>query len=183
VLHETVDFAGSELNVEGAVLTNDTLRLFQRGNGAPSEGLQPVDASCDLEWHAVWRLIRGETRAALTPRNVARYELGRLSGVRLTFTDAALGPGGVVFVAAAEDSPDTYSDGEVVGAVVGTISADWCARWAPLSDQDGRLLPLKVEGITLDPAVPSRAVVVLDADDPGRPAELLELALDGPWWW
>jgi hypothetical protein len=87
----------------------------------------------------------------------------------------------VVFVAAAEDSPDTYRDGEVVGAAVGTIDDEWRARWAPLTDPEGRLLPLKVEGITLDPAAPSRAVAVLDADDPERPAELLELELDGPW--
>jgi hypothetical protein len=179
-LRETVDFAGSELNVEGAVLLGDTLRLFQRGNGAPSEGLQPVDASCDLSWPAVWELIQGGAWSG-SPRNVVRYELGLLSDVRLTFTDATRAPGGVVFVAAAEDSPDTFRDGEVVGAAVGTIDGEWRARWTPLTDSGGRLLPVKVEGITLDPAAPSRAVAVLDADDPERPAELLELELDGPW--
>lgn len=50
-LRSQLDFAGSELNIEGAVLLgDDCLRLFQRGNGAAWRGHTPVNATCDISW-------------------------------------------------------------------------------------------------------------------------------------
>lgn len=172
------DFAGSELNLEGAVLDGARLRLFQRGNGAARDDRAPVDAIGDVDWAALRAWLDGgppPTLDAVTP-----VALGSIGGVRLTFTDAALGPGGIRFVAAAEDSPDAVRDGPVAGVAVGTIGRS-DARWTPILDERGAPLLDKVEGLALDPADPARAWAVADRDDPDAPAELLELALSGPW--
>ena len=123
----------------------------------------------------------GQRDGAPAPDNVTRYDLGRAGGVRLTFTDAALAPSGLLYLAGAEDSPDTVLDGEVTGAAVGLIH-EGGARWTHLCDDAGEPLVVKAEGLALDPADPRRALVVVDADDADAPSELLELELSGPWW-
>src|SRR5688572_20432885 len=52
-LRSTHDFAGSELNIEGAVDVGRHLRIFARGNGAVRGELLPVNATCDIEWPAM----------------------------------------------------------------------------------------------------------------------------------
>jgi hypothetical protein len=64
-LRETPEYSGSELNVEGAVVFGEVMRLFQRGNGAPRGGVLPVNATCDLPWSCIEDLVDG--RASATP--------------------------------------------------------------------------------------------------------------------
>jgi len=182
-LRQRPDFCGSELNVEGAVLLpSGELRLFQRGNGATDGERLPVDATCDLPWDHLWSYLHWQRPDAPTPRLVVQYDLGRVRGVRLTFTDATLAPGGrILYLAGAEDSPDTVQDGEVTGAAVG-VMAHGAVRWTHLASANGAPLVVKAEGVALHPEDPCLALVVIDADDPAAPAELLELELAGPWW-
>jgi hypothetical protein len=167
------DFAGSELNVEGAALLPDgTLRLFNRGNGASRDGRPPVDATCDLSWTGLAQRLDDPP----APANVVHWDLGTLGGVRLTFTDAAARGDAILFLAAAEDAPDTYRDGPVAGSAIGLGG-----RWTVLRDRDGRLLTEKAEGLALDPADPRRVFVVCDRDDPATLAELCVVELAGEW--
>lgn len=162
--------AGVELNVEGAARTGDTLRLLQRGNG---RGAMDAELHLPLSW-LVERL-----RGPLPPPSVSlvRWSLGELGGTRLTFTDGlGLGPDHLVFVGAAEDSPDAIADGEVRGSAIGVIDAD-DARWAPITI-DGRIEPVKVEGIA---RWRGGWWLSTDADDPNRASELLRVELRGPW--
>jgi hypothetical protein len=176
------DLAGSELNIEGAVVLGDALWLVQRGNGEAKGANVPVNAMVELRLAEVVRSLSDPTAPAARPGSVIQYELGELAGVRLTFTDAAAAPtGAIVFLAAAEASPDTVRDGPVAGSVVGVIAAGR-ARWAPLVDVAGALLVEKAEGIVLDDTDPQHAFVVLDADDVARPSELCDVRLEGPWW-
>lgn len=179
-LRSEPDFAGSELNLEGAALLGEgRLRLFQRGNGAPRGALQPVDATCEVGWQELLAHLR---TGGPPPRiqDVVRYELGELEGVRLTFTDATpMGDGRVLFLATAEDSPDAVRDGEVFGTALGVLGAP--PRWTPLRGPAGEPLRIKAEGIAIDRSDPSRAHVVLDSDGSMAAAELLEVALEGPW--
>jgi hypothetical protein len=174
------EFAGSELNIEGAVfLGDDTLRLFQRGNGAPRENRLPVNATCDISWRAL-RSHLAQAGPIATATNCQRYDLGELDGVRLTFTDGSVRDRSVFFTATAEASPDAIADGPVMGSVLGLID-DERVRWAPILDEHGHRLAAKVEGLCLDPLDPSRAWISIDRDEPTAPSELCEVELSGDW--
>jgi len=59
LLRASIEFSGSELNIEGVALASEGLiRFFQRGNGAPRAGQMPVDATCDVEWRAFWSYLQ-----------------------------------------------------------------------------------------------------------------------------
>jgi hypothetical protein len=183
LLRATTDFAGSELNLEGAVLLDGgRLRLFQRGNGARRDGLEPVDATVELAWDEL-RAYLAEPQRAPVPalHEIVRYRLGELDGVRLSFTDAAVLGGAVAFTAVAEASPDAVRDGPVSGVALGLLELPNAARWTQLQGLDGRAFTGKAEGLCFDPDRPGRAWVVLDRDDPAAPSELCELELSGPW--
>ena len=53
LLREASDFSGSDMNIEGAVLIGEVLRLFGRGNGEATKRHVPLDATCDLHWPSV----------------------------------------------------------------------------------------------------------------------------------
>lgn len=179
-LRAAVDFSGSELNVEGAVVCGDSLVLLQRGNGAPRDGLQPVDASAELAIAELVPWLEDPARPAPALRSVARYELHTATGERLGFTDAALIGDAIHFLAAAERSPDATRDGPVSAVAIGVLEPGRQARWAPIRSETGELLLEKVEGLVADPKRPGRAWAVVDRDDPDAPAELLSLALGPP---
>ena len=180
-IRSALDLGEGELNLEGAVIVQDRIRLFQRGNGIKRPRNAPPNATVDFELARLlaW-LDAGATEApALTA--TCDYDLGAIGGVCYGFTDAAVfGDNRVLFVAAAEDSPDAVRDGEVLGTRVGVIDED-AARFTDLRDESGALACLKAEGVLADPEDSRKAWIVLDPDDPDRPAELCELLLSGPW--
>lgn len=181
-LRRHVPFAGSELNIEGAVyLGGDVLRLIQRGNGALRDGCPPVNATCDISWKLLRTHLSDPSAPPPLPENVVQYDLGLLSGVRLSFTDAALWRGAVYFSAAAEASDDAVCDGPVAGSVLGRIDTDGTPRWTMCLDSDGNRLSAKVEGIAFDTAAGERCWALIDHDDPAMPAELCEVVLEGLW--
>jgi hypothetical protein len=175
-LLEREDFSGSALNVEGACVVDGALRLFQRGNG----GDGAVNATGDIDLDAFMRWLDAPEEEPPPLRDVTRWELDAIGGVRLCFTDACARPdGAVLYLAAAEDSADTYNDGPVGASVLGLIPRAGPARYARLCGVDGSPLAVKVEGITLDHDDPHRAWVVVDADDVTVPSSLLEVTLTG----
>jgi hypothetical protein len=171
-------FAGSELNVEGALVEGGTLRLFNRGNGAPRDGLLPVDATCDVPWAGFLAHLADPNNVdPPLPQDVVQYDLGSIDGVRLTFTDAVLHDGAVLFCAAAEASPDAVEDGPVSGSALGVVRGGTLTRTMPLLDADGTPLRDKVEGIAVDPADARRLWLVADHDDVDRASDLLECTI------
>jgi uncharacterized protein DUF6929 len=174
------NFSGSQLNIEGAVWLGDAVRFFQRGNGIARDGLEPVNATCQLEVDYLHKLIDNQ-HADQEPQigSIIQYELGEIGGVRLTFTDAVASGDRVLFLAVAEDSPDAIQDGPITGMVLGVIEADGSARWTQLADPTGRPFLGKAEGIVIDPTNPARAYLVVDRDDPDKPAELCVVELGG----
>ena len=174
-------FSGSELNIEGALYADGRLRLFNRGNGAPRNGLQPINAVCELDWDEFWAFVANPDRSAPPGiSDIRQYELGELNDGKLGFTDASMTPFGLLYAASAEDSPDVTRDGIVTGSAVGILSGAAGPRWIELRDPDGKLFPHKVEGLC--PADETgRFHLVIDVDDPDRPSELYELELSGEW--
>ena len=191
LLRDATDFSGSDMNIEGAVLIGDVLRLFGRGNGEATKRRVPLDATCDLHWPSVRDYLAAPDDAAPpSPKRLRQYALGEADGVRLSFTDATLAWGDrsgrplVLYTAAAEGSPDSRRDGDVAGSAIGYLDPRGDAtvlRYALLRDAQDALLPLKVEGIACGRSDQRQVYVVLDVDDPDAPSMLCELALDGPW--
>lgn len=183
-LRARVDFSGSQLNLEGAAAQGDDVVLFQRGNGAARGGLLPVDATGRVDRRALLEHLAGGPPPEL--RAVEQWDLGCVGPTRLGYTDAAAGPDGRLFyLAAAEASPDTFDDGPVEGTVLGVIDAFLGlvrGRHAPLVDAAGAPVPVKAEGLALDPHDAGRAWLVVDEDDPAAAAALLEVRLEGPWY-
>jgi hypothetical protein len=178
-LRDCTPFSGSELNLEGAIFQADYIRLFNRGNGAPQGTLQPVNATGDLRWQSLATYLEAPQQQSLPVlQNICQYELGELNGLALTFTDATVTPRGILFSAAAEDSPDATRDGVVSGSAIGILGDR--PRWTELRTPDGALFLGKVEGLCPIPNT-ERLWVVVDADDPTRPCDLCEVELDGDW--
>lgn len=175
-------FSGSGLNLEGALQAGNRLRLYSRGNGAPIDGIVPVNAACSVDLPELLAYLRNPTAGNVpVPGDVARYELGAIDGIPLGFTDAMPWRGSVLYSAAAEASPDSVRDGPVSGSAIGVIDAGGSTRWAPITDQSGEVLRVKVEGLVEDPARDVHLFVVLDADDPAAASELCTVELSGSW--
>lgn len=178
-------FAGSDLNVEGAVRVGENVRLFGRGNGEISDGDERVNATCNLNWEGLFRYLENPaTSPPPEPFNVVQFELGEVGGIRVTFTDAAAVPdgsgyadGSMFYTGAAEASKDAVLDGPVAGSVIGIISDDsgGTARFADIRGEDGMVSRAKVEGIVVGDFARGQIFVVVDADDHERPSELWEL--------
>ena len=174
-LRSARDFSGGQLNVEGAAIVGDVLRLFQRSNGR--HGGHP--ASVDVELGAFLSWLDGT--GPVPPLDNARmYDLGEVRGIRFGFTDACEFGDAVVFAASAEASPNAVDDGELLGSLLGVFD-DSCGRWAPLCDERGATSHMKAEGVAIHHQHADRAWVVIDPDDPSQPAELCEVGLEGPW--
>ena len=151
LFRDTKAFSGSELNIEGATLltagngTTRWIRFFQRGNGAPRDGLLPISATCDVRLDDLLAFVHApQLRAPPALFNIVAFDLDRIGANRLPlgFTDATelpprdpSGAGGsdgamrrkdnmpaVLYLAGAEDSPDVFHDGPVAGSVVGVAS-------------------------------------------------------------
>jgi hypothetical protein len=175
-------FAGSELNVEGAIYLGDRLRLFGRGNGAVRDDVRPVNATCDLDWPSLLAHFDAPDRSPPpAPTTILRYELGTLGGVPLTFTDGAVWRGSMLYSAAAEASPDATRDGRVTGSAIGVIDESGGARWTPLLDPSGAAFVGKVEGVAAADGAGDRVYAVVDADDPDAASILCTVELRGDW--
>ncbi len=180
-LRTRADFSGAELNLEGAALGADTLYLFQRGNGATVAERAAVNAIAEIDLTAFLAWL--DDRAPVPPlRRVRQVDLGHAAGVPFGFTDAAALPDGrLVFLAGAEDSPDTFRDGAVLGTRVGLLDlAAERLTTAAILDEDGLPTRLKLEGIDwLGPRDDGQLafVVVADMDDPATPSILATLIL------
>ena len=100
------------MNIEGAVVHGEGLRLLQRGIG--ERGGKSWTAILDLSRNRFVSWLDG--RNPLPPvRRVLEIDLGAVAGVSLGFTDAAVtGDGRVAFLACAEDTRDALNDGPVL---------------------------------------------------------------------
>lgn len=169
-------FSGAGLNIEGALtFDDDRILLFQRGNASPRGGLQPVDATASISWTGLCAHLADPEKVPPPPlEDIRAYDLGRLDGVRLTFSDAEhLGGGRVLYSASAEDM-ETDS---IAGSVLGVIEPDGEARWTKLLDEEGGPFRGKIEGLTRDLADPRKIHFVIDDDDEMVPSLIYEAML------
>ncbi|HEX3160934.1 MAG TPA: hypothetical protein VHQ45_20605, partial [Gemmatimonadaceae bacterium] len=182
MLEATADFAGSELNIEGAAYRDGRIWLFERGNGAPRRGLEPVNATCTLDWPRLAHYLRrSDDVEPPEPEDVTQYALGEMGGTRLGFTDATAWGDGFLFTAAAERSPDAERDGPVAGSVLGALQPGGAGTYTTIVNEDGAPFEGKVEGLAPAPGHERHVQVIVDQDDPAAPSALCLVELTGPW--
>lgn len=171
-LCETLEQLVAALNIEGAVVVDERLRLLHRGSKS-----HPQSASIDVSLSEVLHAL--ETSDSIEAARILGsqfVDLGSMAGIPLGLTDgAALPDGTVVFAAVAEDSQDTYEDGPCVGAAVGMLDRDGRVRFMEYLDPTH-----KVEGISArieDQVI--RLLLVTDADEVNSAARLLTAVVHG----
>lgn len=155
----------ADLNIEGAFIDGDSLRLLQRANKGSA-----VNASIAYPLPHLQDWLDGRRSAPPEPLRIQIIELGELGGVPLGITDGAALPGGGWIVSAvAEDTSDSFNDGACAGSAIGWIGCD--GRLQRLDELAGAP---KVEGIAW---VDGRLLMVTDSDDPAVASQLLALDL------
>ncbi len=157
-----------EINIEGAMVIGAELVLLNRGVAGRSDN---AAVRCPLA--DFLDVIEGK-RSSVKPSFIRRYPLGSIAGVKLGFTDAAALPdGGWVFSAVAENTADSFADGQCSGSAVGVVNAggDLQAihRLGPRTKVEGIAVRVDDDGMTL--------CMVTDADDPAQSSWLLRARL------
>lgn len=110
----------TDLNIEGACIFNNKLKLFQRGNGVSG-----INAVVDIQLDGFCSDLT--KRIPISPKHILSIEtfvLGQLNGFKLDFTDACTLNDKIWFLAAAEDSRSTYDDGQYNGAILGCLDSN-----------------------------------------------------------
>lgn len=170
------ELGGGVLNIEGALAAGPTVMFANRGGDVGPDGRATPDALLALSVGDFMNLIDDPAYPPNRPTRCRIVELGDLDGAALHLTKLALlRDRTIAFAATAEATTSAYDDGAVAGSVIGRLTADG-ARWMRVLDERGDLLVAKIEGIAAGPA-PDRIFAAIDADDPARPSELLEVAL------
>ena len=164
----------TRLNIEGAVVHGDRLRLLQRGIG--ESGGKSWNAILDLPLNRFVGWLDGRNPLP-SVRRILQVDLGAVAGVSLGFTDAAVtGDGRVAFLACAEDTDNVLTDGPVLGCRFGWLDPDdQAAVMTTIVDRDGQPTQLKLEGIEIRLDGGSVFDVVADMDRGDEPAQLVEL--------
>ena len=163
-LFEALREVAADLNVEGATIQGDELRLFHRGNNSFPESL-----AIRLPLQALLDALSSGRMEAVAPLGIHRLDLGRIQGVPYSVTDAsALPDGRTIVTAVAEDTGNAYADGACLGALICLVNQDMrITRTWPLDPVR------KVEGVSAsfqDNHV--SLLLVADADDPDVAASL-----------
>ncbi len=154
------------LNVEGITVSKDVARLFHRGNRK-----QGQNAIIDIKAGDFLRDLH-DTHTP-SPKNIVcvkEFDLGKISGQVLGFTDAVLlDDGNTLFTAAAEDTDDAYKDGECLGSTLGLMNANGAVKG--MMQIEGKL---KFEGLCLNSKNGDKIEVLLtaDTDDQHHPSAL-----------
>jgi len=175
-LHQPAIGSG-QLNLEAVAVDGDALVVGNRGGDRGPDGVPTRDALARLPLVPIADLLDAPDRAPVPEVRWQPLDLGALDGAPLHLTEVTPWAGGLLFAATAEATTSAYDDGRVTGSAVGLL-AGGRARWARVFDERGAPLVAKIEGLA---ARRGRLLATVDADDPDRPSDLLELVLDGPW--
>lgn len=126
-LKNKVSFTTDDLNIEGSFFYNENLYLINRGNGDSSKnGIFIYNKEFD---NVIFK----------------HFELPKLNNVTTSFTDALVVENKIYFLACAENTTNTYDDGEIYGSVIGKIDLETFEIEQTLQITNNQ----KFEGITL----------------------------------
>jgi hypothetical protein len=120
-----------DFNIEGAIYNGESWFLLNRGNGKSKK---------NVVFTIHGKIVTNEFNILSN-----EYKLPKINGVRSSFTDGILVDSKIYFLATAEDTDSTYTDGAILGSCIGridleTMKIDFVEK---ISDSN------KFEGITL----------------------------------
>lgn len=167
------------LNLEGAAVLGDTLVLGNRGGDLDGDGAPTIDALVRIPVSSFLGLVDDPEGAPLPSIEWCPVVLGHLDGAPLHLTELEAIDNELAFAAAAEATASAYDDGYVTGSVVGrlqTAASSYQVEWCRVLDEHDAPLVAKLEGLAFDVRT-GNMLATIDADDPDRPSELLELAI------
>jgi hypothetical protein len=164
-LYSELRLVFKELNVEGAIVGESTVKLFQRGN---KNGIR--NGWVELNRNEACKELRISRQ--LTSKSIESFQifdLGMKNKVPYSFTDVSTFYNHqILFVAAAEDTENAYVDGAFLGSVIGTINE--CGQVTRCEELN---IPYKPEGICWTPELgPKSFILVTDSDDPNVPSQM-----------
>lgn len=160
-----------QLNIEGGFVADQKLILLQRGNGD-----QNLNALIEINLADFLGILSDGHRPAPMDIRIIPIDLGHWNNIPLSFTDGFYKDGVIYFAAAAEGSKDTYSDGEVMGSVIGALKLGHKPQIL------SRIEKIKIEGLSLDQENKNSLKIygITDADDPTKPSLLLRTEIAKP---
>ncbi|MES2675826.1 MAG: hypothetical protein V4660_16420 [Pseudomonadota bacterium] len=177
-LYQQLKKEAGKLNIEGAVIINENIILFQRGNKKSR-----INASIRLPLEQFYQHVLSSSSESTNYKHttqlnvkIIHYELGEIGGVPLCFTDATPLPNGeIIFTAAAENTSDAYLDGACLGSAIGIINSAGELHSIHSIDK-----VVKVEGVQAKiVANKIHLLLVTDADDATTAAQLYSAELIG----
>ena len=126
-LKQKANFTDDDLNIEGSFYFKENLYLLNRGNGqAAKNGIFTYDKVNKV----------GDFKPFILPI---------INNVTTSFTDAICLENKIYFLACAENSSNTYDDGEIYGSIIGIIDIGTMKIEQTLQITDNQ----KFEGLTL----------------------------------
>lgn len=158
----------AELNIEGAAIYEDQLFLLNRENNHILRYSLP-----DFMAH-----IKGD-KSFPEPENY-RIILPEINGIKagLSGTDIISGTSKIIFTASVEDTPNPIDDGEILGSFVGIIDTrEIKDRYHPAYAkvmENNKLLPIKVESVSVLNHTPDKTEIVLVTDSDGGNSEIIK---------
>ncbi len=163
-----------KINIEGAVIIEKDIILFQRGNKK-----NKLNATIRFPLKQFYQYVLASDKKAKHKLTaiVTPYELGEIGGVPLCFTDATPLPDGtIIFTAAAENTSDAYLDGQCMGSIIGVINGTGDLHSTSAIDK-----LIKAEGIEAQLINDTiHLLLVTDADDASAPAQLYAAEISYP---
>ncbi|CAN5732345.1 hypothetical protein BH24BAC1_BH24BAC1_16860 [soil metagenome] len=165
--------AKTDLNIEGAVVAEGQLYLFNRGR----------NNIIGTDWEAFTRYLDGDLPLQDLPLTFIDLTLPAINGIEARFSGACFLPeeAAILFTATVEDTPNWIDDGEVLGSFVGLLPLHNLTSGATLPtslllDQTGNPAAEKVESIAFRGYAGNGELLVLAAvDNDDGTSKLLEL--------
>jgi hypothetical protein len=154
-----------DLNIEGLLVRDKKVFLFQRGNA--SKGKNAI-----IEMPLEGWITGLKTSQWAGKINYQKIKIGKLSGVNLTFSDVTWTQYGLLALASAEDTASSYADGAVYGSVLVRVvgeDAQVLAKFEPLVKLEGLTAAESNDGLEL--------YMVDDADSPVAASRLYRVKL------
>lgn len=163
-------FPRKDLNIEAAVIIDDTLYLFNRGKNR----IIKINARDFLEYAKGFKEIPAFKIYSIT--------LPSLNGLVAGFSGACSTPDGkqIIFTASVENTSNWIDDGEVCGSFVGIITIvelkdNFRPDCVAMTDKENNILKIKVESVAVHHSISSdslRLLMVTDTD--GAASEVME---------